>query len=139
MLFAPYCEAQLTAGSTAHYSANFAESDLNDPDVASFIKIRPLVAEDYDEDFHSNFEYKKFNSFLKEKKTGENSLINHQFDQKLGSDFTFSIRTPSYGVFDPKNNRDDFSQYRDCLSKTINYTDQGKCNIEILFGKKFHL
>jgi hypothetical protein len=139
MLIASSSYAQLSTGSTIHYFTNFSDSDLPDPDVPSIINIHPSPMDEFGYDSFNKFGPPKLNYFRKEKQPYNANSTNRQFDDGFGSDFTFSIRTPSSGAFDLKNNRDDITEYRSCLSKAINYADQSKCNIEILLGKKFNL
>jgi hypothetical protein len=136
MLLAPYCMAQLSSGSTI---PNYSESDLHSPNSENIPKFFQLPNKDFGKTTGNEIDSPKNKFFLKDNESTNSTFIDRQIDKHFGSDFTFSVRTPSSGVFDPKNTRDDITDYKDCLTKTINIADQAKCNIEILFGKKFNL
>lgn len=95
-----------------------------------------MTVDKYRNAFQQKFDLKKESPFTEKNNTHDPDFFGRQF----GSNYSFSIRTPSNGIFDLKsNNKDDFTDYRNCLSKTLNYTDSSRCNIEILLGKKFNL
>lgn len=139
MLFSTYCAAQFSTESTFRYSSNVADSDLKPFDAERFNEIYQMTNSQPDDNLRGKLIHdgEKFSS--KRSDDYNSHFLDSQTYRNFGSDFTFSIRTPSYGIFDLKNSRDNFSQYRGCLSKNINYAEQSRCNIEILFGKKFHL
>ena len=132
LLSTPGSAAELSPGATAHAFSNFA-GDASDG--SDFLKADPLSRNQFGTAAPGALDTPKENPFAVKTDKTDPPL----FDKKLSGNYSFSIRPPARGVFDLKNNRDDFTEYRSCLSKTLNTTDSSRCNIEILLGKKFKL